>query len=114
TRLPPRKFHGQFREIDDAAVAAIGADVVVRPHEDAIDRARIDGQCAEYAFRVVDFEAVDAKALADRVLDFLDVNAIDRAGASAFITADAGREVKTMKPAITRLHWDGEFGVLEG
>src|SRR5205823_526118 len=88
---------------DDAAVAAIAADVVGRAHEDAIDRAGIDAQGAEHALGVVDLEAVDAEALAYGVLDLVDVNAIDRAGAGTLVAADAGRQVEAMEAAIARL-----------
>ena len=73
----------------------------------------IDAQGAEHALGVVDLEAVDAEALADGVLDLLDVDAIDRAGAGALVAADAGGQVEAVEAAVARLDRHGQFGVLE-
>ena len=63
--LTPPHFQRQLRVIDDAPVAAVTAQVVVRTHKNAIDRAGFDTQGAEHAFRVVDRESVDSETLAD-------------------------------------------------
>src|SRR5688572_19483906 len=41
-RFAPRHFDRQAREIDDASVAAVAAQVVRGPHEDAIHGARLN------------------------------------------------------------------------
>jgi len=84
-----------------------------RAHEDAIDRARIHAQGTEHALRVIDLETLNAETLADRVLDLVDVDAVHRTGASALVTADACRQVKSMETPIPRLHRHGQFGILE-
>src|SRR5207249_1065603 len=53
------------------------------------------------------------EAFADRVLDLLDVDAIDRTGARALVAADAGGQVETVKPAVARLDRHGQFWILE-
>jgi hypothetical protein len=112
-RLPPGDFQGQLGVIDDATVPAVATLVVRGAHEDAVHRARVHAQRAEHALGVVDLEAVDPEALADRVLDLLDVDAVDRAGAGALVAADAGGQVEPVKPAVARLDRDGQLGVLE-
>src|SRR5207249_9049176 len=100
-RLSPCDFQGHFRIIDDAAVAAEAALVVRRSHVDAIDRARIDAQGAKHALGVVDLEAGDFEALQRRLgFLFLNVNAIDGAGAGALIAADARGKVEAMEAAV--------------
>src|SRR5205807_8818499 len=99
-------------KIDDAAVPAEAALVKRRAHVDAIDRAGIDAQRAEHALAVVDLEAVDPEALADGVLDLVDVNAIDRAGAGALVAADARRQVEAVEAAVARLDRHRQLGVL--
>src|SRR5262249_7456022 len=84
-----------------------------RTHENAVHWTRIDAQRAEHALGVIDLETVDAKAFADGVLDFLDVDAVDRAGAGALVTADAGGQIEAMKPAIAGLHRYGQVGIFE-
>src|SRR5262249_15331796 len=96
-----------------AAIARVTALVMRRAHEDAIDRARVDAQGAEHALRVIDLEAVDAETLSDRVLDLVDVNAIDRAGAGTLVAADAGGQIEAMEPPIPRLHRHRQLGILE-
>src|SRR5207244_8013296 len=110
-RLSPGGLHGQLGKIDDATVPAKAALIVRRAHEDAIDRARVDAQSAEHALGVVDLEAVHAKALADRVLDLLDVDAVDRAGPRTLVAADARRQIEALKTAIVRLHRHRQFRV---
>src|SRR5262249_27903901 len=88
-RLAPGRLHRQLGVIDDAAVPAVAALVVRRAHEDAIHRARVDAQGTEHALGVIDLEAVHPEALAHRVLDLLDVDAVHRAGAGALVAADA-------------------------
>src|SRR5262249_7576139 len=73
----------------------------------------IDAQGAEHALGVIDLEAIDPEALADRILDLLNVNAIDGAGAGALVAADARRQIEAVKPAVARLHGHGQLGVLE-
>src|SRR5262249_1657581 len=97
---------------DDATIPAVAADVVGRAHEDAVHRAGIDAQGAEHALGVVDLEAVDPEAFADGVLDLVDVDAIDRAGAGALVAAAAGRQVEAGEAGVGRVDWDGEFGIL--
>src|SRR5205823_1597428 len=90
--LAPTNFHREPREIDDASVAAIARQVVRRPHEDAIDRARLDAQRTKHALAVVDRKAGDLEALA--VLDPLlaNIDAIDRASLRTLIARNARRQ----------------------
>src|SRR5262245_29135127 len=114
SRLTPGDLQRQFRVIDDAAVAAVTADVVVGAHVDAIDRAGIDAQRAEHALGVVDLEARDDEALGRRLGPLLlDVDAIDRAGAGALVTADAGGQVEAVEATVARLDRHRQFGELE-
>jgi hypothetical protein len=84
-----------------------------RAHENAIDRARIDAQGTEHALGVIDLEPVDAEALADRILDLVDVDAIDRASAGALVATDTRRQIEFMKAPIARLDRDRQFGIFE-
>src|SRR5262249_31551559 len=61
----------------------------------------------------VDLEAVDAETLADRILDLLDVDAIDGAGPGTLIATNASGQVETMEAAVARLHRHGQLGILE-
>src|SRR5262249_18901710 len=112
-RLPPGDFQGQLGVIDDATVPAEATLVVGRAHEDAIDRARVHAQGTQHALGVVDLEAVDAEALANGVLDLLDVDAIDGTGAGTLVAADAGGQVEAVEAAVARLDRHRQFGVLE-
>src|SRR5262245_32851021 len=87
-RLPPRDLQREFGVIDDASVAAVTAQVVIRAHEDAIDGTGLDAQRAEHALRVIDREPVEPKSLADRRLLLVDVNAIDGTGDRALVATD--------------------------
>src|SRR5262249_42210996 len=78
-----------------------------------IDRARVDAQRAEHALGVVDLEAVDPEALADGVLDLLDVDAVDRTGAGALVAADASRQIETVEAAIAGLHGDRQLWIFK-
>src|SRR5207244_8662877 len=80
----------------------VTALIVSRSHIDAVDRTRINTQRADHALGVVDLESVDPEALAHRVLDLVNVNAIHRTGAGALVAANAGRQIKAMKASITR------------
>src|SRR5256885_12184719 len=63
-RSAPRHIKRHPREIDDATIAAVAAQIVCRSHEDAIDRTRLDAQRAKHALGVVDRIASDLEALA--------------------------------------------------
>lgn len=84
---------------------------MVRPHENAINGAGIDAQGTEHAFGVVDDKAVDAKPLTDGALFFFDIDAVNRAGLSAFVTSDARGQVKPMKASVSRFYSDGRFRI---
>jgi hypothetical protein len=84
---------------------------VCSAHEDAIHRAWVNAQGTEHAFGVVDGKTVNSKTLADRALYFFDVDAIDGASLSALFASDARRQIESVKPTITRLHFDGCFGI---
>src|SRR5581483_1226602 len=99
--------------IDDTAVTAEAALVEGRAHEDTVHRARIDAQRTKHALGVIDLEAVDAEALAHRVLDLLDVDAIDRARPGAFIAADARRQVEAVEAPVARLHRHRQLGIFK-
>ena len=99
-RLTPGGFDRQFREIDDRSVAAVGADVQGRPHEDAIDRTRFHAQSTEHALGIVDRERGDGEAFALDALLFVDVDAVDGAGSRTLVAADAGREIEAVKAAV--------------
>src|SRR3954454_4777563 len=109
----PSDIERHTRKVDNASIAAIAAQIVRRAHEDAVHRARLDAQCTKHALRIVDRVAGDLEALA--VLDALlaDVNAIDGASLRTLIARDAGREIKSMKAAISRGHRHRKFRVLE-
>src|SRR3954469_7813194 len=110
---PPSHIERQTRKIDNATVPAITAQVVSCTHEDAVDGARLDTQCTKHALRVVDRVASDFKTLAVLNAFLADVNAVDRAGLRTLIARDAGREIESVKAAITRGNWNREFRVLE-
>src|SRR5207247_2077874 len=97
----------------NAAIAAEAALIVGRSHKDAIDRTRVDTQGAEHALGVIDLEAVDPEAFADRVLDFFDVDAVDGASAGAFVTTDTGRQIEPVEASIPGLHRHGQLGIFE-
>jgi hypothetical protein len=100
----PSHIERHPREVDDAAVAAVAAQIVRRAHEDAIDRARLDAQRTKHALGVVDREACDLEAFA--VFDSLlaDLIAIDWASLRTLVASDAGRQVVAVKAAIARSH----------
>src|SRR3954447_22877095 len=60
----PRHVEGHPREIDDAAVPAVAAQVVRRSHEDTVNRTWLDAQRTKHALRVVDRVPGDLKTLA--------------------------------------------------
>src|SRR5688572_27115745 len=91
-RAPPGHVQRQPREIDDAAVAAVAAQVVRGPHENAIHRARLNAQRTEHALGVVDRVARNLKALAALDPFLADVNAIHRTGLRTLVAGDACSE----------------------
>src|SRR5262249_54439585 len=58
-------------------------------------------------------ETVDPEALAHRVLDLLDVDAVHWTGAGALVAADAGGQVKAVEAPVTRLDGHRKLGILE-
>src|SRR5262249_28478950 len=112
-RLPPGHFQGQLGEIDDAPVPAVTTLIVRRTHVDAIDRTRIDTQGTKHALGIVDFETVDPKTLALRVLDLLDIDAAPRTGTGTPVATNASGQIETMKAAVAGLDRHRPLGVFE-
>src|SRR5262249_53526619 len=66
-----------------------------------------------HALSVVNLEAGYLEALQRRLgFLFFDVDAINRAGASAFVAADTCRQIETMETPVARLHRYGQLGIL--
>src|SRR5207253_10229730 len=112
-RLTPGDFNPPLRKIGNAAIATVTALIVSRSHIDAVDRTRIDTQRPYHALGLVDLEYVDPEALAHRVLDLVNVNAIHRTGAGALVAANAGRQIEAMKTSITRPDRHGQLRVFK-
>jgi hypothetical protein len=96
----PRHIQRHPREIDDAAVPAITAQIVRRSHEDAVNRTWLDAQRTKHALRVVNRVSGDLETLAAFDPLFANINAVDRARFSALIARDARRQIKPVKTAI--------------
>src|SRR6478609_2884518 len=75
-RTAPRHIERQPREVHDASIAAVAAQVVRRAHENAIDRAGLDTQRTKHALRVVDRVAGDLETWGALNAFLPDVNAI--------------------------------------
>lgn len=73
-----------------------------RTHEDAIYWTRLNTQSAKHALRIVDRVSRNFEALPTFDPLLANVDAIDRAGFGTLITRDTGRQIKSMKAAITR------------
>lgn len=109
--FPPRDFKWQFSVIDDAAISTVAAQIMVGSHENAIDGAGVHTQSTEHALGVVDDKAVDSKALANGTLFFFDIDAVNRTGLGAFVTADARCQVEPMESSVARFDSDGRFRI---
>lgn len=112
--LSPCNFQRQFSVIDDAAVSAVAAQIMVGSHENTIDRTGVDTQSTEHAFGVVDDKAVDSKALANGALLFFDVDAVHRASLGAFVATDARGQVESMEAPIPGFDSDCRFRIRVG
>lgn len=107
----PRYFQRQLRVVHDTSIATVATQVVVRTHEDTIHRTRLHTQCTKHALRVVNRKPVDSKALANRALLFVDVNAVNRTCRRALLAADTCRQIEAMEAAIPRLHLERHLRV---
>jgi hypothetical protein len=112
-RSAPRDIEWQSREIDDATIATVAAQVVCRAHENAVNRARFDAQRAKHALRVIDCVSSDFKTFAAFDSLLADVDAIDWASLGTLIAGDARRKIETMKTAISGGNWNGKLGIFK-
>jgi len=112
-RSAPRHIERHSSEVDDAAVAAVAAQIVRRSHEDAVNRARLDAKRTKHALRVVDRVPSNLESFSAFDPLFANVDTVDRAGFGALIARDARREIKSVKAAITSFHWNRQFWVFE-
>jgi hypothetical protein len=112
-RAAPGDVQRHPRKIDNAAVAAVAAQIVRRPHEYAIDGTRLDTQRTKHALRIVDRVAGDFETLA--VLDPLlaDVDAVYRASLRALIAGDTGCQIEAVEAAIPCGNRNGQLRVFE-
>lgn len=85
---------------------------MIGPHEDTVNRTRIDAQRTEHALGVVNRKAIDSEAFSDRAFFFVDINAVYRTGNCTLLTANACGQVKSMETAIARLHLQRHFRIL--
>jgi hypothetical protein len=113
-RPSPGDVHRQTSKIDQASIPTVTTQIMGRAHENAIDRARLDAQRAEHAFRVVDRETRDLESLAAARHAFLaNVDAIDRTDLGALIAGNARRQIIAMKTPITGCDRHGQLGIFE-
>jgi hypothetical protein len=112
-RSAPRHIERHPREIDDATIAAVAAQIVCRAHEDAVNRARLDAKRTKHALRVVDRVPGDLKPFAALDPLFADVNAIDGASLGALIAGDARRQIKPVKATVPGRNRHGELRILK-
>jgi hypothetical protein len=112
-RSAPRHIKRHPREIDDATIAAVAAQIVRRAHEDTVNRARLDAKRTKHALRVVDRVPGDLKPFATLDPLFADVNAIDGASLGALIAGDARRQIKPVKATVPGRNRHGQFGVFK-
>ncbi len=112
-RLAPCNIERKLGVINDAPIATVRAKVMIRAHEDALNRARINAQRAEHALGIVDHETIDAEPLTDRISLFMDVDAVNRAGLGTLITPDAGGQVKAVEATITWRNGHRQFRIFK-
>ena len=112
-RSAPRHIERHPREIDDATIAAVAAQIVCRAHEDAVHRARLDAQRTKHALGVVDRVSSNLKAFAALDPLFTDINAVDRTRLCALIAGDAGRQIKAVKTAVPGRNRHRQFRVFK-
>ena len=112
-RLAPRHIERQAREVHDASVAAVAAQIVRGAHEDAVDGARFHAQSAEHALGIVDRVAGDFEALRSFHALFPDVDAVHGTGLRAGIASDARRQVEAVKATIASGYRHRLFGILK-
>ena len=82
--------------------------------EDAVNRTRFDAKSTEHAFRIVNGKPIDPESLSDGALHLVDINTVNRARYSTFLTTNAGRQIETMKASIPSLHRHWRFRILVG
>lgn len=98
----PGDVDRKSREIDQATVATVAAQVVGSTHENAIHGAGFDTQSTKHAFAVVDGKPGDLESFATFHTFFANVNAIDRAKLCALVASDARGEIEPMEPSVPR------------
>ena len=108
----PRDFQGQSGVVNNTSITAVTAQVVIGSHKNAVDRAGIHTKCTEHALCVINGEPVQPESFSNSTLFLLNVNTVHRAGLSTLFARDTGGEIKTVKPPVTRLHFEWHFGVL--
>lgn len=86
---------------------------MIASHVQAFDRTGVNTESTEDAFAIVDLKPVDTEAFAHRVLLFLDVDAIDRAGPNAFITGNTSSQIKAMEATVAWSYRNGLLGVFK-
>ena len=109
----PRNIDGHSREIDNASISAVAAQVMRCAHEDAVHRAGLNTQRTKHAFTIVNREGRDLKALSSLDFFLANINAIDWTSLRALITSNACRQVKSVKTAIPGRDRHGKFWIFE-
>lgn len=112
-RSAPRHIDGKSGKVDDCAIAAIAAQVVRRPHKDAVHGTGLNAQRTKHALRVVDRKATDLEAFPTLNPLFPDVDAVDRTRLRTLVAGDAGRQVEPMEAPVAGRHGNRQFGVLK-
>lgn len=109
----PGHIHRKSGEVNDAAVAAVTTEVMGCPHENAVDRTRLNTQSAKHAFRIVDRVSSNFESLPSFHAFLANIDAVNRARLRALVTGNASGQVKPVKAAIPRSNGNGFFGILE-
>jgi hypothetical protein len=107
----PRDIERKTREVDDATIAAVAAQIVIGTHEDAVDRAGLDAKGTQQALAVVNRVTSNFETFTALDTLFADVNAIDRTGFGALIACDAGREIEAVKTPVSWSYRNRQFWV---